>query len=200
MNKLEGQLKKFVVDNYKDYSGDLFSVFIYKNFDFCVKDGYSAFMTPFVWMFIKTYEKLREYIIRNKAISSLIQMEYSAFEEATVPICAFVLKNGISKEPSYCIRLSEFKGGMEVQKIKTVEALKNKMCGYFYESSQNNYLMIPGQPIAYWSSQSIIEAFENCDSLVNVARTRQGLASSDNNRFLKLWWEPQFNKIGYGSE
>lgn len=63
MNKLEGQLKKFVVDNYKAYCGDLFSVFIYRNFDYCKINGYSAFMTPFVWMFIKTYEALRKYII-----------------------------------------------------------------------------------------------------------------------------------------
>ena len=92
MGKLEGQLKKFVADNYKPYSGDLFSVFMYRNFDYCIKDGYSAFMTPFVWMFIKTYEQLREYIINGKSITSLVQMEYSAFEEATVPICSFVLK------------------------------------------------------------------------------------------------------------
>lgn len=59
MNKLEGQLKKFVVDNYKAYCGDLFSVFIYRNFDYCKINGYSAFMTPFVWMFIKTYEALK---------------------------------------------------------------------------------------------------------------------------------------------
>lgn len=84
MNKLEGQLKKFVVDNYKAYSGDLFSVFIYRNFDYCKVDGYSAFMTPFVWLFIKTYEVLRTYIIDTKAITTLVQMEYSAFEEATV--------------------------------------------------------------------------------------------------------------------
>ena len=79
MNKLEGQLKKFVSDNYKAYSGDLFSVFMYRNFYYCKQDGYSAFMTPFVWMFIKTYEALRTYIIDTKSIISLIQMEYSAF-------------------------------------------------------------------------------------------------------------------------
>lgn len=90
MNKLEGQLKKFVVDNYKAYCGDLFSVFIYRNFDYCKINGYSAFMTPFVWMFIKTYEALRKYIIDTKSITTLVQMEYSAFEEATVPICSFV--------------------------------------------------------------------------------------------------------------
>lgn len=114
MNKLEGQLKKFVVDNYKAYCGDLFSVFIYRNFDYCKINGYSAFMTPFVWMFIKTYEALRKYIIDTKSITTLVQMEYSAFEEATVPICSFVLKNGKATGKSLCFRLSEFKGGMEV--------------------------------------------------------------------------------------
>ena len=55
-------------------------------------------MSPFVWMFIKSYEKLREYIIKTRHISTLIQMEYSAFEEATVPICTFVLQNNKSEE------------------------------------------------------------------------------------------------------
>lgn len=75
MNKLEGQLKKFVVDNYKAYCGDLFSVFIYRNFDYCKINGYSAFMTPFVWMFIKTYEALRKYIIDTKSITN-VRVEY----------------------------------------------------------------------------------------------------------------------------
>jgi Eco57I restriction endonuclease. len=60
----------------------MFSVFIYNNVTWLAPDGYSAYMTPFVWMFIKTYEKLRSYLVQNKKISSLIQMEYSAFEEA----------------------------------------------------------------------------------------------------------------------
>lgn len=63
MNKLEGQLKKFVVDNYKAYCGDLFSVFIYRNFDYCKINGYSAFMTPFVWMFIKTMRLLENILL-----------------------------------------------------------------------------------------------------------------------------------------
>ena len=65
LGKLEGKLRTFVTEEFKPYSGDLFSVFIYHNFNFCKKDGYSGFMTPFVWMFIKTYEKLREFIIQE---------------------------------------------------------------------------------------------------------------------------------------
>ena len=115
LNKMEGRLKTFVTENYKDYSGDLFSVFTYRNLMFCKQDGYCGYMTPFVWMFIKTYEKLREFIIQNKSITTLVQMEYSAFEEATVPICSFVLKNGKATETGLYFKLSDFKGGMEVQ-------------------------------------------------------------------------------------
>ncbi len=188
MNKLEGQLKKFVVDNYKEYSGDLFSVFIYRNFGYCKADGYSAFMTPFVWMFIKTYEALRKYIIETKAITTLVQMEYSAFEEATVPICSFVLQNCKSREKSLCFRLSDFKGGMEVQKQKVLEAIANKECGYFYESKQMDFLKVPGVPIAFWIGK-MIKIFIDGTPLSNVAAVKKGLDTGKNELFLRLWYE-----------
>lgn len=194
MNKLEGQLKKFVVDNYKAYSGDLFSVFIYRNFDYCKIDGYSAFMTPFVWLFIKTYEALRTYIIDSKAITTLVQMEYSAFEEATVPICSFVLKNGKATEKALCFRLSDFKGGMEVQKQKVLEAIDNKGCGYFYEAEQCNFFKIPGFPIAYWVGENIIKTFDSGKLLSDIAAVKKGLDTGKNDRFLRLWYEVSVEK------
>ena len=189
LNKIEGQLKKFVLDNYKDYSGDLFSVFTYRNLMFCKQDGYCGYMTPFVWMFIKTYEKLREFIIRNKSIATLVQMEYSAFEEATVPICSFVLKNGKAAENGLYFKLSDFKGGMEVQKQKVLEALADKNCGYFYEADQSNFSKIPGSPVAYWASRQLVYDFQNGVLLGNVAKPRQGMATTNNNLFLRLWSE-----------
>ncbi len=198
LNKYNDKLKKFVTENYKDYSGDLFSVFIYRNFGFCKKEAYSAFMTPFVWMFIKTYEKLREYIINSKSITSLIQMEYSAFEEATVPICSFVLQNCTSENKSLCFRLSDFKGGMEVQKEKVLEAIQNPDCGYFYEAQQSNFSKIPGSPMAYWVNDKFYIAFENGTLLETVAHPKKGLATTDNNRFLRLWFEVAFNLCGIG--
>ena len=68
-------------------------MFIKRNIDYTKENGFTAFMTPFVWMFIKTYEGVRKYIINNICISSLIELEYSGFEEATVPVCTFVLFN-----------------------------------------------------------------------------------------------------------
>lgn len=197
LNKMDALLKDFVNKNYKDYSADLFSVFMYRNFGFCKKNGYSGFMTPFVWMFIKTYEKLRTFILENKSIVSLIQMEYSAFEEATVPICSFVLKNGEDDNKSLCFRLSDFKGGMEVQKQKVLEALANKNCGYFYEANEENFSMIPGSPIAYWASESLLNDFEIGTLLSEIAYPRQGMATTNNNLFLRQWYEVSNSRIGF---
>ena len=198
LNKYNSELKDYVQKQYKDYCGDLFSVFMYRNFDFCTSDGYSAFMTPFVWMFIKTYEKLRDYIIDNKSITTLVQMEYSAYEEATVPICTFVLKNRTSGNKSLCFKLSDFKGGMEVQKIKVIQAIKNPECGYFYEASANDFKRIKGHPIAFWASEEMLNAFEKYPTISEIAPPKQGLATANNDLYLKLWFEPLFSKIGMG--
>lgn len=197
LNKMDTLLKKYVNTHYPDVKKDLFSVFIYLNSQMIKKDGYASFMTPFVWMFISSYEKLRSFLINNRHLSSLIQMEYSAFEEATVPICTFTIKNSKETVGSY-IKLSDFTGGMEVQKIKTLEALNDTdSCDYFYHTDQNNFKKIPGMPIAYWASDALIKDFEIGEPISNYVTPKQGLATADNNRFLRLWWEVDFNKIKF---
>lgn len=193
-NKFGGKLKDFIVNNYKKYSGDLFSVFIYRNFGYCKSDGYSGFMTPFVWMFIKTYEDLRKFIILNKSIVTLIQFEYSAFEEATVPICSFILKNREESRNGYYFRLSDFKGGMEVQKQKILDSINNKDCGYYFEISQNNFLEIPGNRIAYWISEKLIEQF-SMKKLSYYADTRRGLQTGNSIKFIRKWYEVNSKKV-----
>jgi hypothetical protein len=197
LNKFDAKLKKYIVDNYADYKGDLFSVFVYRNFGFCEENGYSGFMTPMVWMFIKTYEPLRNYVLKNKAITTLIQFEYSAFEEATVPICSFVLKNGKTESKGEYFRLFDFTGGMEVQRKKVKEALANPDCGYFYESTQSNFSKIPGSPVAYWASEQMLKDFEIGTPLEKIAYPRQGMATTNNNKFLRLWFELIAGNIGF---
>lgn len=197
MGKLEGNLKKFVISNYKDFSTDVFAVFMRRNFDFVIQGGYMGFMTPFVWMFIKSYEKLRNYIINNKSIATLVQMEYSAYEEATVPICSFVLKNEYNDLPGYYYRLSDFRGGMEVQKQKVLEANKNKDCGYFYETVATNFSMIPGSPIAYWASSKIMYIFKKEKNLGQVGEVKLGLSPGNTELVLKKWHEVSQTNISY---
>ena len=200
MNKLEGQLKKFVVDNYKVYSGDLFSVFMYRNFGYCKTDGYSAFMTPFVWMFIKTYAALREYIIEYKSIATLVQMEYSAYEEATVPICSFVLKNGNETSKGLYIRLSDFKGGMNIQKQKVLEALNSPYCKYFYETRTEMFSGIPAKPIAYWINQIVAESFVKYKQLGDYAEIVSGMTTGNNDKYMRDWKEVSIQTIAFNKK
>lgn len=198
MNKFDKTLKKYLRDNYKNYSKDLFSVFIYHNVHQLVKGGYAGYMTPLVWMFIKTYEPLRHDIINNFKIDSLIQMEYSAFEEATVPIDTFVLKNSYDKIGTY-LRLSNFKGGMAVQEQKVLEAISAPTVKYLYYTDQSNFDKIPGSPIAYWASENLINDFEKGTPLGELVDAKQGLATADNKRFLRQWFEVGIDNISFDS-
>jgi len=200
MNKFDAKLKKYIADNFAEYKGDLFSVFMYHNFSFCTPDGYSAFMTPNVWMFVKSYEALRKYIINYRGISSLIQMAKGAFfKEATVDICAFVLHNSHNDLGDF-IRLEDFKGDMEVQKQKVLEAIENKKCGYFYEAKQNDFRRIPGSPLAYWATEAITEVFQNNKLLTEIANPRQGLITGDVNRFVRKWYECSLTNLNLSAK
>ena len=198
MNKMSGALKKFVTSEYKPYSSDLFSVFMYRNFDYCTENGYSAFMTPNVWMFIKSYENLRKYIIDNKNIVTLVQMAKGAFfKEATVDICSFVLRNEKSPDKGMYFRLEDFKGDMEVQKERVLDAIADKECGYFYEADESNFEKIPGMPIGYWVSDSFFNIFKN-KRIGDYAEVITGMTIGDNNRYLRLWFEVGNSEIVIG--
>ena len=195
LNKYDTALKDFIVKNYKDYSGDLFSIFMFRNFGYCKENGYSGFMTPFVWMFIQTYEKLRNYIVKQKTLVTLIQMEYSAFEEATVPICSFLLGNFKDSRKSLCFRLSDFKGGMDVQGRKVLEAIDNPECGYFYEANEENFLRIPGAPIAYWAGESVLSAYDS-KPISTYMDCKSGIMTGSDT-YIKLWHEPSIESIKF---
>ena len=189
LNKFDAKLKQFIAANYKNYGGDLFSAFIYRNLLLCKADGFAGYMTPNVWMFIKTYEKLRQYLLAEKTISSLIQMAKGAFfKEATVDICSFVLKNKKELGSGLYVRLEEFKGGMEVQRQRVLEAINNPDCGYFYEARQSNFSKIPGSPVAYWVSEAVLECCDN-KTIYDYAHPCKGIDTGDNNIFLRLWHE-----------
>ncbi|MCD8561042.1 MAG: BREX-1 system adenine-specific DNA-methyltransferase PglX [Shewanella xiamenensis] len=104
-------VKDYLKANFKGYDKDLFSAFMVRNLALAKPRGQLGFMTPFVWMFISSYEELRNFIINEKTITSLIQLEYSGFDGATVPICTFTLEN--AHNPNFkggYVRLSDFRG------------------------------------------------------------------------------------------
>ena len=185
-------LKTYVESNYKDVKGDLFSSFIIKNEELCAENGLLGFMTPFVWMFISSYEKLRNNIIEKCNISSLIQMEYSSFEEATVPICSFVLEKR-KLEKSIFINLTNYTGGMKVQENKYLEAIRDKKDIYYKDISIFN--KISSSPIIYWASNELIDIFEKYPIIGENYDAKVGIQTGNNDKFLRLWYEVEKNKI-----
>ena len=198
---MDGKLQDFLKDKFADVKSDLFSAFMVRNTQMALPKGQLGFMTPFVWMFISSYEKLRLFLLERKTITTLIQLEYSGFEGATVPICTFTLEN--SHRPNFqggYVRLSDFRGAAN-QGPRTLEAIQNHDCGWFHRASAKDFENIPGSPIAYWASDQQKKAFIENRKVADWCGVKQGLATANNDRFLRLWHEISEGKFGvnYGS-
>lgn len=190
-------MSKWIKKNYPDVKSDLFSSFIVRIMDYASEHGEAGIMCPFVWMFIGSYEKLREKMINEKTITSLVQLEYSGFAGATVPICTFTFHNGyVDGYKGGYVRLSDFVGAA-VQAPKTREAIANPDCGYFYRRNAKTFTQIPGTPIAYWASDALLKDFEVAGELGAYVNMPYGFKTGDNDTFLRLWWECSHGKECY---
>ena len=190
-------MSKWVKKNYPDVKSDLFSSFVVRMFNLAKDHGECGVMSPFVWMFIGSYEKLRNEIIDNRTLTSLIQLEYSGFAGATVPICTYTFHNSFVKgyKGGY-VRLSDFVGAA-VQAPKALEAIRNPDCGWFYRRGADTFKQIPGTPIAYWASDGLLSAFSLGHSIGDYSDyTGSQNKTGDNNLYLRLFWEVGARSVG----
>lgn len=190
------EVSSYLTKYYPDVKSDLFSAFIEYSFSVTKEDGQIGFMTPFVWMFISSYEKLRRKIIHDRTISSLVQLEYSGFDGATVPICTFTLRNYPSEIAGEYVRLSDFRGATN-QPEKTKVAVQNPSVPYRYTFNQKKFNMILGSPIAYWVSEKVINIFNNNNSIGEFIEAKVGLQTGDNNKFVRFWHECSIKSIEF---
>jgi len=194
---MEGSLKQYVEANYPETKSDLFATFVLRNLELCNDNGLTGYMTPFVWMFISSYEKLRNIIIDKHFINNLIQLEYSGFDGATVPICTFTLRNKpIDNAKGSYIRLSDFKGA-KAQAPKTLQAIQNPNCGWFYTANQKDFEKIPGSPISYWANEGALNSFFKNKAIGEKFTVKSGVMTGDDNRFLRYWFEVNILEIAY---
>lgn len=190
-------MSKWVKKSYPDVKSDLFSSFVVRMFSLAKDHGECGVMSPFVWMFIGSYEKLRNEIIDNRTLTSLIQLEYSGFAGATVPICTYTFHNSFVKgyKGGY-VRLSDFVGAA-VQAPKALEAIRNPDCGWFYRRDADTFKQIPGTPIAYWASDGLLSAFSLGHSIGDYSDyTGSQNKTGDNNLYLRLFWEVGARSVG----
>ena len=198
-SNMNPRLNDFIKNHYPDYKSDFFSAFIVRGSEMTKPEGYGGYFTPYVWMFIQSYEKLREYLYTNATIETLIQFEYSAFEEATVPVCTFAFKNShVSKKGCY-LRLVDFRGGMEVQRQKTLEAIANHDCGFYYEQNTDNFSKIPGSPVAYWVSSKTYDVYQTSKSVGNYMMCKSGIMTGSD-KYIALWFEVPIDNIKFDCE
>ena len=185
------KLSKYVKDNYPDSKSDLFAVFIEKCGEMTKKNGYQAMITQHAWMFLSSFEKLRNKL-QMLDIVNMAHLGPRAFEEIggeVVQTTSFMFrKNQIAKyKGTYC-RLIE----------PTTQQGKEEMflaCENRYFAEQDNFSKIPGSPVAYWLNINWFAFFENSLSLAIKADVLNGLFTCDNNYFLKLWYEVDRRKV-----
>ena len=177
--------KPFVEKNYPASKADLFAVFIEKCGQMLIPNGYQAMITMHSWMFLSSYEKLR-FKLQQSTIVNMAHLGARAFEEIggeVVQTTAFVLgrKHIAEYKGVYC-RLIE--PTSQVGKEEMFLASENR-----YAADQSNFSKIPGSPVAYWVSRSMLHCFDAGVALSKMATPRTGIMTGDNTRFLRLWWE-----------
>lgn len=192
---MDAKLSKYVKDNYPDSKSDLFAVFIEQCGAMIKPNGYQAMITQHAWMFLSSYEKMREKILQ-KMIVNMAHLGPRAFEEIggeVVQTTSFVLRNEFSNgyQGEYC-RLIEptTQQGKEAMFL----AGQNR-----YVSQQENFAKIPGELVAYWISEKMISHFSG-PLLGSILTTREGMATANNDLFLRLWYEVNETKIGWGKK
>lgn len=218
-------LSKYVKDNYKDGKADLATVFVEMMGQRTSANGSYAFIIPPSWMFLSTFEGLRKNIIENQSIESLLHLSRGVFG-ADFGASSAVIKNTSNAnacgtyfrmvertfqefEQSHLRMLFEqtlanhdFKYNFK-EYTKDVTELPYSEDGnriYYPNVEQLNFGKIPGAPIGYWVSPKIQEIFTSNLALSAVCSPTQGLATADNARFLRLWFEPNYSRIGFGCE
>ena len=195
---MNARLAEWARKHFPDTKSDLFAMFIERNGELVVKNGTTGMITMQSWMFLSSFENLRASILNRKTILTMAHFGPRAFDSIggeVVSTTGFVLRN--SHHPDFkgdYLRLVN--GNSETEKREAIlEAINNPHCGWFYRASAADFKKIPGEPVAYWFTPNILKVFENSESLGKIASPRQGLATADNDRFVRLWHEVELTSI-----
>ncbi len=187
-------MSKWVKKHYPDSCKDLCTAFIERGYALAEERGYSAMVTSQTWMFLSSFQALREALIATKELITLIDTRSTGLHADNFTAnCSFVVFNGRGGR----IAGTYFKLNQPIDKKATalLEAIHNPDCGWFYRADATTFHDIPGSPIAYWASEAVMNAFMRCKPLGSWLTTREGMATADNDRFVRNWWEVSSNRM-----
>ena len=182
-------MSSWIKKNYPDEKGDLCTCFIELISHKKTRGGSAGIAATNSWMFLSSYEVSRKKILELNDISSLVQLSVHGFKGIAAQVFAFTLitKQKDGYKGSY-IRLNDF-DHHSFQAQKTLEAISNPTCGWFYRADASTFHDIPGTPIAYWASDDLRHAFKCFPSLNSIAYPVEGIKTGNNDACLRLWPE-----------
>lgn len=203
-SRFDSVLSKYVKDNYAEGKADLFSVFMLVAKDRLAENGKYAMINMQNWMFLSSFENLRNAIIDNMQIDSILHLGPHTFDELggeVVQNTSFVVTNQQPNVDSTFYRLVDGKNC----KNKEIIFLQNIASNHFNnkkirfnKTNQKDFKKIPGSPFGYWVSENVLYLFVHNNTLSSRYNAVQGLATANNDRFIRTWAEVSFHNIGLG--
>ena len=199
-------MSEFMKNNYKKSKGDLYAAFIERCFEMLADGGRMAMLTQQSFMFISSYDGLRELLLQNTSIENMAHTGPRAFAEVTgekVNTTAFVLRreavgNMGKKAVAIYFRLVKESNAQRKQ-VAFEEAIDTLRCGEtdsrVYQYQQANFSVIPGSPWVYWLNAGFRQLFEKMPKVGDVAEPRAGMHGGDRFRFARQWWEVGESRI-----
>ena len=185
---MNATLSTYVKKNFPDSKSDLFACFIEKGIHLSKAGGYNCMVTMQSWMFLSSFEKMREKMLAQYTITNLMHMENMVMGIAFGTAVSIFRKNF----------LRGYKGTYNQIKLQDVEngepTIFPVMSNRFAQVSSTNFSKIPGSPVAYWVSENFVRAFEN-KKIGDYAYSFQGMITGDNNYFLRFWYENDTRKL-----
>jgi type II restriction/modification system DNA methylase subunit YeeA len=189
-------LKKYSEIRYPKGKGDLFGCFIERGIEFTVSKGFCSMVTMQAWLFINTYEELREEILKSHSIINLVQIGFNSFPELNSKYAlaaAFAILKNVKKQDGFFISLNDAPKSSD----KKFVFFHKKNTNQIYKVNSFDFNYIEGKPIAFEAPSALRKAFHNFHKLRDLAEPRQGMATADNDRFVRIWTEVSYKKIGF---
>lgn len=194
-SRFSTKLNSFIASHYADVKSDL-SMAMYKRAlnGFCIRDGFVSFITTSSWMFISSFERLRDYVLTSVDFDSLVDFGTELFDGKVGhnPIIAWVNRKSNVDKTMTCIRLVDYCYSKRDEKEQEFFNSQN-----YYYPKQTTFSMIPGSPIAYWVGNKFCENYKN-QNISNYAEVITGMTIGDNNKYLRVWFEPEIQKLSIG--
>lgn len=187
---MNAKLSDYVKKYYPDTKSDMSTVCMERTINMCNEHGYMAMINIPVWMFLSSYEKLREKILRENTIVSMVHPGRGIFGSDFGTTSFVIAKAHLQGYKGHYRRLFDKQG--EVESVEQREQRFFEKRGVFY-ATQDNFSKIPGSPVAYWVSEQFLKSFES-PKVGDFVLARNGMKTGDNGKFVRLWWEPNIKK------